>query len=513
MGGGSLTPDALPSILLEIFAQSQSGGLVCEVNQKKFAFWIDRRIIIRTKVQSQPDDFLPYLLATGVLSTSQEELIRKKLPAGESLDNFAIRSGLLDANWVKDRQAEYIEHLLRTIYQQRGRYQFSPLEKMPPAWCGYPVATGLLYLLRYCFPAEELAKKMHFALNQPLRASGKSTELAAIFPLSPRENFLLSQLMAPTTLPSLFPNPALRENEDLRRIHTLYFLGFLFPDSPATTENQTPLPDQFSGDSGKKVPSEPCEKNRENVQTFLASIRTSNCYQALGVSESATAEEIKNAYYALAKRFHPDHFSGVNDSRQTQSEAAELFDKVRKAYEILKDGSTRKKYDEDLRLGSHSRQPSFAMGSGETTESLSKEQQAEKHHQQGLLLIKQQDLQAALSHLRYAVALHPDFARYHTALAKALRPLAKYRKEAEEHLLRAIQIDPFQVENYVELGLLYKEAGLPKKAETQFMTVLRRDPENPIALRELGALSGQAPSVKESPSIFGKILGSGPKKN
>ena len=67
-------------------------------------------------------------------------------------------------------------------------------------------------------------------------------------------------------------------------------------------------------------------------------------YDTLGVSRSASQEEIKKAYRALARELHPD--------RNPDDEAAEDRSKeVSYAYEILNDDTKRKLYDEFGEIG------------------------------------------------------------------------------------------------------------------------------------------------------------------
>lgn len=61
-------------------------------------------------------------------------------------------------------------------------------------------------------------------------------------------------------------------------------------------------------------------------------------YEILGVNKSASASEIKKAYYALAKQHHPD----VNKS---DPEAEKKFQDIQRAYEVLKDDEKRSLYD------------------------------------------------------------------------------------------------------------------------------------------------------------------------
>jgi molecular chaperone DnaJ len=63
-----------------------------------------------------------------------------------------------------------------------------------------------------------------------------------------------------------------------------------------------------------------------------------NYYEILGISKTASADEIKRAYRKLAAKYHPD--------RNKEANAEEQFKEVGEAYEVLSDQQKRQMYDQ-----------------------------------------------------------------------------------------------------------------------------------------------------------------------
>ena len=86
-------------------------------------------------------------------------------------------------------------------------------------------------------------------------------------------------------------------------------------------------------------------------------------YEVLGVSKSASADEIKKAYRRLAMKFHPDR----NEDDEGASE--KKFKETKEAYEVLKDAEKKATYDrfghEGLNRGAGGRGGYSAEGVGD----------------------------------------------------------------------------------------------------------------------------------------------------
>src|SRR5919199_103993 len=72
--------------------------------------------------------------------------------------------------------------------------------------------------------------------------------------------------------------------------------------------------------------------------------QTKDYYAVLGVSASASQDEIKKQYRKLAARYHPDKHQG-------DPKAADRFKEISEAYHVVGDPEKRKQYDDMRRLG------------------------------------------------------------------------------------------------------------------------------------------------------------------
>jgi len=229
------------------------------------------------------------------------------------------------------------------------------------------------------------------------------------------------------------------------------------------------------------APGKPAEEERpdlkeqlDEILAFWEKIQKANYYQILGVSKEASEEEIKKAYFLLARRFHPDRYNRAL-TPEVKGKIDAVFDAITKAYRTLTSKELRKEYD-------------LRTPFPRAAEARDSAKQAEVKFRQAKTLYGLGRYEDALILLEEAIQLKKNKADYFLLLAMVESKIPTFRRRAEEHFLKAAELEPWNAEAHVGLGILYKAEGLPARATKCFQRALELDADHELALRELEAL-------------------------
>ena len=96
----------------------------------------------------------------------------------------------------------------------------------------------------------------------------------------------------------------------------------------------------------------------------------------------------------------------------------------------------------------------------------------------------------AITFLQNACDQDPSKAEHFHCLAIAQGKNPRWKKDAEENFLKAIEKDPMNAEMYAHLGSLYARGGLHSKARDMFKKALQWDPANQEAQEGLAQEEG-----------------------
>ncbi len=210
-------------------------------------------------------------------------------------------------------------------------------------------------------------------------------------------------------------------------------------------------------------------------------------YQLLDISRDADTDQIRNSYYALVKKFHPDTHPGMDSEMRDKVE--EIFTTITNAYETLSDEMKRDTYDAsdeiaDLQNNAMSYYDAeIAFKAGET-------------------FLNRRNYIEAERKFSEAVELNPEEPAYIGASAWAKYLAAKDKNTVKDDCSRlleeAINANNNIAQNYYYLGTIYKNDDNTYKAEKQFEKAVELAPDFLEAKRELRLIQTRKQNKKQS---------------
>ena len=147
---------------------------------------------------------------------------------------------------------------------------------------------------------------------------------------------------------------------------------------------------------------------------------TLDYFELLGVPTTATAGEVKRAFYKESRAYHPDRFFHLTDEA-FKAQVHEVYKRVTEAYYVLRDDVRRKKYLADVTGPDRARKLRFDELAEHETKAAVKQQAVEqigltpKGRQQfqiGLTELEKGNLSAAERSLKMALTYEPQNALY-----------------------------------------------------------------------------------------------------
>jgi serine/threonine protein kinase len=277
----------------------------------------------------------------------------------------------------------------------------------------------------------------------------------------------------------------------------------------AEVERNTPLPSpEAPRTPGSGSASSPGITAAE-IREVLERARARSHFEVLGLARTATDAEIRAAGQRFTRRFHPDA-PVAPDAATLRREMEVVFIRVAEAYEVLRDPGRRARHQSMLGTlpsapptarptppsGPEARTtPSGVPAAPDPDRDL---RLAGRVVEEARALLAQDRNWDAIRKLEDALPLAPG-----TKVSQSLRVLLahatgknpKWQKRAEEILLSVIQENPNAPDAHLELGALYKRAGLKVRAAAQFRAVLQLRPADPLAEAELAGLNAQGRAV------------------
>jgi hypothetical protein len=259
------------------------------------------------------------------------------------------------------------------------------------------------------------------------------------------------------------------------------------------------------------------EERRREILDAFDHLKTRTHYEVLGIPTTATEAQVKEAYFKLARRFHPDshHDPSLGDLR---NKLEAVFIGLGEAYEVLKSARARAHYDEGLGRRTAPGAPAAASGTAGPAvvgpaaygDPEAERRVAEEAIRRANKAMEKEQYWDAIQLLEPAIDALTGRAhvRARVILATAYLKNPKWVKRGEEVFQTVIRDDPQNVDALLALARIYKAQGMRTRSISMFRKVLQAQPDNEEAKAEVPPES----SPDEPPPAGGfikKLFGKG----
>lgn len=208
------------------------------------------------------------------------------------------------------------------------------------------------------------------------------------------------------------------------------------------------------------------------IEKMYAEHRALGYHGVLGVGHNATKEEIKRAYYRMAKEYHPDRHLHSQDETLALK-LSTIFTYVNLAYRTLSGAGP-------ARIREKVAEP----GPAQDSRTQDPRYLANIKFHEAMDAIYKGNYNEAATLLRQAIHLNGSEPDYHYYCGVAMRKMQKI-KDAEEALKKAMLLNPYNAEYAAELGDIYLGLGFKSRATTTYERAIGINPSCEKAIEGL----------------------------
>jgi len=487
---GQLSEHPLAELIREIATAGLSGSLRLSRERARVAIYFECGQLVFATSNLRAHRLREVVKRNGLTAAHLDEFAFTA--SDDELASAMLQNRLLQPETLAAIRVNQVSDVLRlALLWIHGTWEFDPRVRLADE---IRVEINVNQLLLECarhLPAAFVAARLERANSTYMKGEG-----SAATQLRPAEALVLSRASDSVTAEELTGLSDTGAEDACRAIYALSLSGLLQPaDWPVAlavdgSKVSTKAPRGIRSAGAATRPVEIDE--RADLEALFARLEIAkDHYEVIDVARLATIDEIKSAYHALARRFHPDRFHQSEAGLRAKVESA--FARIAHAYETLSDQSLRADYDAKRstkpgamapKPATRATAPNGAKPSAPAADAI----RAETSFQNGLDALKRNRHDEAIRFLSEAAMLAPREARYRAHYGHALIRQSNTRRMAETELQAALSLEPENTSYRVMLAELYKQLGLQRRAEGELERALTADPKNEAALSLLLSL-------------------------
>ncbi|MDO3378621.1 response regulator [Geoalkalibacter halelectricus] len=490
---GDLAETLLPRLLHNLYSLKATGLLYLERAETQKVVYLRNGYPIFMRSNLVRECLGKMLIRDKFLTEREcEQSLARMKESGRLQGTVLMEMGLLSPHHLHDAlQRQMTEKLLEVFSWPEGHYRFQAARRFKKGVTAIELAPAALILegiRRFWSPLQVSAFLAEYLECFPQITANPHYRFQGI-ELSAAEQRLLEECRGEHSLADLLEgHPLVRPNLE-KLLAALILARVVEPlEHPVRVATRAP--------SAGAAPRVAAAGAREDILRDHQRMLAQDYFSLLGVTNDVGAEELRRAYFSLAKRYHPDRFRHEHLSADLQARVEEIFQRLRLAYETLSDPARRQAY-----LVAHS--PEAGPGAPGTDLP-----QAEIAFREGREWLRRGRTEKALPLLRAAVEMCPDEPEYLTACAWAMhRHRPQDREEAgraRRMLLRSARLNPASDLTQLYLGYVLRFEGRESEAERRFEIAAMCNPDCKAALRELRLIAMRRAGTGAKGGILGR---------
>jgi hypothetical protein len=509
---GLLWQGVLPGVLRDLYVGRRTGKLDLRREGERRTVRFIGGHIVNADASAREDRMGEVLVRHGLIGAG--DLRRAAgfvLRDGKRMGVVLTELGLLDQAGLESAVALHThEVLVKVLAWNDGEYEFQADDGGPQEGdVTLRVSTGELILEAVRSVQDPDVVRYNLGnLDRVLALSSDPLLRFQKIALSPSDGYVLSRVdgnLSAREVVQMIPLPTEEVHRSLFALLSTGVIEFL----PGPPKPRAPESDVAKGrpataaqpaegrapQAAKKPPApalpptpEPPRQDpvRREIEDLYQSLGTQTHFGVLGLSAEATEAQVKEAYFRLAKRFHPDvhHDPALSDLRR---EVEAIFVRLGEAYEVLRNPRIRASYQKEL-LSRQAVSGPLADEAMDVQERLLRAARSlsEERYWEVIQLLEPVLAQAEVEAKQ----------RCRVLLARAYAKSPNWVKQGEELLLTVVRESPGDVEAWFQLAVIYKNQGLAGRALGALQRAIDLDPSHPEALALLHSL--EAPGGKAS---------------
>jgi curved DNA-binding protein CbpA len=519
---GNFSKKPFPHILVYLLHKRLGGTLEVRAKNDTVTVYFRDGMPGKVRSSSKGKGLGQILLDLGLITDEQlKECQREMTTAGGFQGQILIRQGVIDAaTMVRGLRAQMLLKLVDVFAMTDAEYAFydrvnllvgeGPDEVFPLD--PYPL---LLAGVR----THGLKIRMEPVLDalKGRWAFFESVDALKRFRLNQREQEICISLASKARTFEELTAPGKFNLQDVRTVLYVALITKeiqLLDAPPDTSKPSLPPPQRVRFDSvaPPKAPpatalSPEAKAARERVLAKASQLANQNYFEMLELPLGSPAEEVRKAFFRLAKLYHPDRAAGgeLADLKETLEY---IFYNLSEAQTTLIDPETREEYGGAISEGI---KRTSVMPPGAAEEEVREALEAEKAFQKALVLMKRDQYAKALELVDQARQANPDEGEYLAVWSKLqllVRGPTAPIDDVLTHLRRAEELAPKSERVHLYLAQALTRAERPTEAKMHYQRVLEVNQRNVEAARALRLMEmRRSKDGDEKKSFIKKLFG------